>query len=324
MQAQTPGGYVDFQRFGALRESARTDQAKALDQVAEEFEAMFVDLMLAAAREAGFGEGLFDSSEMQTYREMLDQQLAVAVARDNDLGIGKVMAAQYSALLGADADLDQALSDAHADAADPLTLPRVPNAAERAAALAHTPALAAALGPVARNDAGHPATDVAVRKNAFVAELAPYASDAAARLGVSPRALVAQAALESGWGRHVIRDVDGASSHNYFGIKAGPGWQGAVVRVPTTEYINGRAVTVNAAFRAYPDPGAAFADYVDFIGSNPRYQDVVAYGQNPRRFAAELAAAGYATDPDYANKIMAIVDANDWSGLMGTHPQVSY
>lgn len=322
MQAATAGGYVDFSRFSALRQRAVDDGAGALSKVAEEFEALFVDLMLKAAREAEMEGGLFDSNELGTYREMLDQQLAMSLAEQNDLGIGRLMAEQFAGLVE-HADAGAALAR-HTElvptASAALRLPLVPGDAERAAAT-HAATLEAAFGDAAVFPTG--AAGTASHKDAFVAALAPHAQAAASTLGVSPRALVAQAALESGWGRHVIRDAAGRSSHNYFGIKAGPAWDGAVVKVPTTEYINGRAVTVHAAFRAYPDAGAAFADYVDFIGGNPRYEDVVANGASARRFAAELAAAGYATDPNYANKIMAILDADDWSGLLGTQPTVS-
>ncbi|MEQ8660417.1 MAG: glucosaminidase domain-containing protein, partial [Gammaproteobacteria bacterium] len=149
---------------------------------------------------------------------------------------------------------------------------------------------------------------------------AAHAEAAAAELGVSPRAILAQAGLESGWGRHVIRHRDGASSHNYFGIKAGPGWRGDSVRVPTTEYVGGRAVTVEARFRAYPSAAAAFRDYVDFIGANPRYANALARGDSEAAYARELAAAGYATDPRYAEKIIAIIETGDWGDLPRAAP----
>ena len=151
--------------------------------------------------------------------------------------------------------------------------------------------------------------DLAVDKKAFAVRLSPHAAGAADRLGISRRGLIAQAALETGWGRYVIRHPDGRSTHNFFGIKAGPEWSGDVVRVPTTEYIDGRAVTVNAVFRAYESTADAFEDYDDFIEHNPRYEAVVAHGSNAAAFAEQLARAGYATDPNYAEKIVAILDS---------------
>ena len=160
-------------------------------------------------------------------------------------------------------------------------------------------------------------------RQAFIDELAPIAETAAGDLGVAPRALMAQAALESGWGKHVIRMPDGASSHNYFGIKASADWHGQVVKVPTTEYVGGRAVTVNAHFRAYPDAPSAFRDYVDFIGRNPRYQKALEHGANAGQYARQLEAAGYATDPNYANKIMAILSGDGFDGANVNASEVS-
>ncbi len=298
MQAATAGGYVDFKRFGHLREAARTDQSGTMNEVAQEFEAMFVDLMLKSAREAEMQGGLFDSSEMDTYREMLDQQIARSMAQNTDLGIGAVMARQFSELIGD----DKIASDNTRADGTPVFTPRYAPTVDYAPATTATPRLSSAASdstPAARSG-----------RDGFIAALAPHAAAAAGNLGISPAAILAQAALETGWGEHVIRHADGRSSHNYFGIKAGAGWAGETVKVQTTEFIGGRAVMVNAAFRAYDDASSAFADYVDFIGQNPRYRDVVLHGASPHRYAAEIAAAGYATDPAYARKIIAILDGS--------------
>lgn len=299
--ARTAGGYVDFRRFEQMRETAHKDQATAIDQVAQEFEALFVDLMLKSAREAEMQGGLFDSNEMDTYREMLDQQIARSMSANHELGIGEVMARQFSTLAGRSEPGDTTVDDS----GTPVFTPRYAPTVDYAAAMAPSAFMpsAAPQGSTAGPRAGS-------GRDGFVAALAPHAADAAARLGIAPSAVLAQAALETGWGEHVMRHADGRSSHNYFGIKAGAGWHGDVVKVQTTEYIGGRAVTVNAAFRAYDDPASAFNDYVDFIGRNPRYRDAVEHGASPHRYAAEIAAAGYATDPAYARKIIAILDGS--------------
>jgi flagellar protein FlgJ len=141
---------------------------------------------------------------------------------------------------------------------------------------------------------------------AFVAEVWPHAKAAAAELGVDPRMLVAQAALETGWGRSVMRGPDGKPSHNLFGIKATGGWQGDAVHQQTTEFRQGVLQRERASFRAYGSVGESFADYVRLIGENPRYRDAVAAGTDGHRFADALARAGYATDPQYADKLKAI------------------
>ncbi|MBS7457202.1 flagellar assembly peptidoglycan hydrolase FlgJ [Coralloluteibacterium stylophorae] len=141
---------------------------------------------------------------------------------------------------------------------------------------------------------------------AFVAEVWPHAQKAAAELGVCPKVLVAQAALETGWGRSRIDGAHG-SANNLFGIKAGRGWHGRSVGAATREVIGGRNVMENARFRAYGSTAESFADYVGFLKNNPRYADAVGQSDT-RRFASALQRAGYATDPRYAAKITAIAE----------------
>jgi len=313
MQSSSSTAHVDFSRFGAMREHAARDQHAALADVAEEFEALFVDLMLKSARDAEMSGGLFDSNALSTYREMLDHQLAITLARNNDLGIGAALTRQMDGLLTEPEKSEQTVDPAPERVAaaeavlsalrryegpDPYTAPLT----------TLTPSIPHATSPA------RPANDYDPRR-AFIARLAPHAAEAGASLGVAPRALLAQAALESGWGEHVIRRSDGRSSHNYFGIKAGGGWRGDVVTIPTTEYVNGRAVTTRAAFRAYDTPAEAFGDYVRFVGDNPRYRGALDAGADAARFARGLAKAGYATDPRYGEKIIAIIETGDWNAI---------
>ena len=140
----------------------------------------------------------------------------------------------------------------------------------------------------------------------FIATMLPMAKEAAAKIGVDPAYLVAQAALETGWGKSIIRDSDGASSHNLFGIKAAGGWQGDSARALTTEYKGGQAVKEAAKFRSYDSFQDSFNDYVSFLQNNDRYDDALDATANPKQFVRELQQAGYATDPQYANKVAQI------------------
>lgn len=140
----------------------------------------------------------------------------------------------------------------------------------------------------------------------FVATMLPMAEEAAQKIGVDARYLVAQAALETGWGKSIIRQADGSSSHNLFGIKAQRGWEGESARVLTTEYNGGKAVKESAAFRTYDSFQQSFNDYVSFLQGNGRYQDALGSTANPDHFVRELQEAGYATDPQYARKIAQI------------------
>ena len=140
-------------------------------------------------------------------------------------------------------------------------------------------------------------------QQAFLDSIAPWARQAAARLGVAPELVSAHAALESGWGQRPLRGSDGASSHNLFGIKAGAGWNGATSDSSTTEYVNGAALKTRERFRAYPNPASAFDDYARMLLENPRYRGALNTGSDAQAFAQGLARGGYATDPGYAAKL---------------------
>lgn len=143
-------------------------------------------------------------------------------------------------------------------------------------------------------------------KDEFIAAMLPMAEQAAEKIGVDARYLVAQAALETGWGKSIIRQQDGSSSHNLFGIKSHNSWGGESARVLTTEYKGGKAVKEAASFRAYDSYAHSFEDYVSFLQSNGRYEKALDATQNPEQFARELQKAGYATDPQYARKVSQI------------------
>ena len=140
-------------------------------------------------------------------------------------------------------------------------------------------------------------------QQAFLDNIAPWAREAADKLGVAPELVQAHAALESGWGQRPIRNAGGDSSHNLFGIKAGAAWNGAVNESATTEYVAGAAISTRERFRSYPDAGAAFRDYARTLIENPRYKDALNVGSDAHAFARGLARGGYATDPAYAAKL---------------------
>ena len=142
--------------------------------------------------------------------------------------------------------------------------------------------------------------------DAFVATMLPMAQQAAARIGVDPLYLVAQAALETGWGKSVMRQQDGSSSHNLFGIKATGSWQGAQARAITSEFKGGQMVKETADFRSYDSYQDSFHDLVTLLQSNNRYKEVLNAADKPEQFVRELQKAGYATDPEYASKISQI------------------
>lgn len=278
---------TDFSQYAKLRAQARSEDPAALRATAEQFEALLLQQMLKSMRAANLGDDVLGGEQTQFYQEMFDQQIAQHLAAGRGLGIADLMVRQMQA------------RDVRRDPVS--TVGPVPRAAQGAAgpskAIANT-----ATSHVSRLTSHEPTPE------AFVRSILPHAEKAAAEIGVPARVLVAQAALETGWGRHAMRRDDGSPAFNFFGIKADTRWQGDKVQTMTSEFENGAMRHESAAFRAYASPAAAFDDYVRFLKSNPRYADALRHDGDARRFAVGLQRAGYATDPAYAQKILSIAD----------------
>jgi peptidoglycan hydrolase FlgJ len=167
---------------------------------------------------------------------------------------------------------------------------------------------AAATWVEAMNERLRPNTSQPEHVRAFQARMTPHAEEASRITGIPARFIVAQAALESGWGKREIAGADGSNSFNLFGIKATGGWKGKTVDVLTTEYINGVPQKRVEKFRAYDSYSDAFRDYANLLRNNPRYEGVLANGRHVQGFAQGLQQAGYATDPNYAAKLARIIN----------------
>ena len=310
-----------------LRRSARAGEASATREVAQQFEALFVQMMIKQMRDAMPTDGgLFGGGEqMKLYESMHDQQLALAMSQRGGIGLADAIERQ---LRPGGLPAGSAAGLATGDEPRPLHFPthRLPARHAPLVSLERHTALQGARstagtrpapmhGPAAAPPTGGYRPPASPAE--FVQRMMPHARRAAARLGVAPEVLVAQSALETGWGRHVMRDADGRSSHNLFGIKATGGWRGDSVRVSTLEYRDGTAQRETAAFRGYPDEAASFADYVRLVGNNPRYQQAVANAASPEAYLRGLQEAGYATDPAYADKILSILERG-LPGLSGS------
>lgn len=304
-----PSVYTDLQGLTQLRAQAQQKSPEALREAARQFEALFVQMMLKSMRDAKIGEGLMDSEQSDMYRDMYDKQMAMEMTRQRGIGLAAMIVKQ----LGGNAT--SVAPAAAMQAGLPLSSARPGQSAASPQATAHpsTSPFVAALPMFAPVDGARAQTTTPTdlgTPQAFVQTVWPHAQQAARDLGVRPEVLVAQAALETGWGRSVMQQADGSSSHNLFGIKASHGWDGAQVSVPTLEYSDGVAVRTRASFRAYGSFADSFNDYVDFLKRNPRYRDALAQADDPAAFANALQRAGYATDPAYAQKITGIVNGD--------------
>lgn len=286
--------YTDFTGLQRLKVQARADQAAARGEVARQFESIFLGQMLKSMRAASGGAvGITDSKQSLFYREMYDQQLAVQLAKSRGTGLAEVIERQLGGQPPA--------ARAGKQIGDYRSWPTWGGAL--------IPGLGA--GGSGDSSVAGRASGLGEARAEFIRALRPHAEQAGRALGVAPEALLAQAALETGWGRHVMAGADGRSSHNLFGIKADRSWDGDHVQVSTLEYRDGVPLRTRAAFRSYGSVGESFADYVAFLRSNPRYEKALAVARDPQSFVEELQRAGYATDPQYAAKLKRIMAAEE-------------
>jgi flagellar protein FlgJ len=257
----------------ALRAKAASDPKAAIKIAAKQFEAMFMQQIMKGMRESSLNTGMLENQSTQMGTEMLDTQFANKMSGAPG-GLADIIARQLERQIGN------------------LTTPK-----------AAVPVAAAAGSASSGGSAS-----VSPTQAEFLRAHTAAAQGAEAETGIPAAFMVAQAAHESGWGRHEIKNADGSSSHNLFGIKAGSNWKGPTTTVQTTEVVGGVAHKVSAKFRAYANYDESFRDYAQLMKDNPRYSKVVASGSSPQAFAQGLQRAGYATDPAYAQKLTRMIN----------------
>ena len=275
--------YADPTALAGLKRSAAAQTPEALRETARQFESLFSTMMLKSMRDATPKDSLFGSDQQGFYQDMFDQQLATQLSKGKGLGLADVLVKQL-----------------------------MMQSAGLSGTTAQTDAVPARSGAVVAQSS---AADTDLRSSGsnwpprsreeFVRAMAPEAEAAAQKLGVDPATIIAHAALETGWGRHMPATADGQSSNNLFGIKAGTAWRGATATTMTTEFEQGTARSVPASFRAYESPGQSLRDYTSLL-QNPRYAAARGTGDDALAFGRALQSAGYATDPDYAMKLSAV------------------
>tara|TARA_R110000782_G_scaffold173151_2_gene264712 strand:+ start:243 stop:1214 length:972 start_codon:yes stop_codon:yes gene_type:complete len=301
--------FMDIQGLASLRSQARQAPGAAISEVAGQFESLFVQMMLKSMRDATVDGGLFDSTQLDTYQQMFDQQVSLELSQQGGIGLAEILVTQ----LGGGAQSETVIEEA--GSAPPLvSLERPPLRVQR-----DVPGLippATERQSVVRADSATRQDDLAASPEAFIEAVWDDAVVAAGELGLDPAVLVAQSALETGWGKKVIQAADGSSSFNLFGIKVGNGWRGDSSTVNTMEFRDGLAALEKAAFRVYDSLSTAFKDYVSFLKDNPRYQSALEKVSDSKAFLTELQQAGYATDPKYAEKILGILERGSYSNLV--------
>ena len=265
---------LDGRGFNELRRFANHNSPEGLKAAAQQFEAVFLNMMLKSMRNATPDDGPTNSEQSRMYVSILDEQLSQSMA-SKGVGIADLLVRQLSRFIG---------SDSAATKEKAMTAPLAPS-----------------------GESGKSEAPVLPKAQAFQTRVASHAEAASRATGIPAKFMIGHAALESGWGRREIVGSDGVNSHNLFGIKATSAWKGKVVESVTSEYANGVLQKVVQKFRAYDSYADAFKDYASLLRNSPRYQQVIVNAKDPTAFAQVLQRAGYATDPSYADKLTRVI-----------------
>lgn len=322
--------YSDLNSLQSLKTQARNNDPEALREVARQFEQIFLNQMLKSMRDANESfsdpDNVFTGGDVRFFQDMMDQQMTMEMVQGRGIGLTEVLVKQLSNQMGIAMNEKPPGSEALNVTPGSWILKSYGNQANLAAA--------AVLGDY---NFAPDKDDIALqnsiaeleklksdlyRKNSvevpeqfdspqhFVASLLPMAESVAKELGVNPKVLLAQAALETGWGKHMVRDNTGQNSFNLFNIKAGSRWSGDVAAANSLEFKDGVMSREVSKFRSYASYEESFKDYGQFLQNSPRYQEALDAAADPHKYVQLLQKAGYATDPKYAEKISSIFNSD--------------
>ncbi|MEZ9596508.1 flagellar assembly peptidoglycan hydrolase FlgJ [Shewanella sp. 10N.261.52.F9] len=343
--------FLDLGGLDSLRSRAQKDETSALKEVAQQFEGIFVQMLMQSMRDANAvfeSDSPMNSQYTKFYEQMHDQQMSLNLSGEGMLGLADLMVQQLdpanspmtpASVLRGDINGASKAAALTMDKPDMLQMPTARVASNDASN--HTSTNSMALPSLQSNQyasvngnaelataapklqtldsvlSGKVLPSAAVNgdksqanftsQDEFVSRLYPHAEKAAAALGTTPEVLIAQSALETGWGQKMVKGHQGQQSNNLFNIKADNRWQGDKASVSTLEYEQGIAVKQQANFRVYEDIGQSFNDFVSFVSNGERYQDAMKQASNPQAFIRSLQDAGYATDPKYADKVIQVM-----------------
>ncbi|MFI3275766.1 flagellar assembly peptidoglycan hydrolase FlgJ [Vibrio sp.] len=289
-------GFIhDIGSLDRLRQQAvngeEGSEKEALTAAAKQFESIFTSMLFKSMRDANssFKSDMLNSQNEQFYRQMQDDQMASELSASGSLGLADMIVAQLSAGQASDATEDKVRSEGFDTS---LQRPQYSGRSEERAS--EIQSVSAAKRPVFFDS-----------PESFVTSIKPYAEKAASALGVDSSLLLAQAALETGWGSKMVKNSLG-NSNNLFNIKADRSWKGDKVATQTLEFHGKTAVKESASFRSYSSFEDSFNDYVKFLNENPRYETALQHQGNSENFIKGIHQAGYATDPNYADKVLRV------------------
>lgn len=332
MSAPPLPSIFDLNSLTALKAQVKANDAQAIKSTAKQFEALFLQMMLKSMRDATPKEGVFDSDQTRFYESLLDSQMAQVMAEKGGTGLAAMIERQMTKTSASvlpdetksfplnspaktfplNAPRQFPLKNPGADDGKKLELPLSKTGAGLSRA-ADMPAVQSATADkiplVADEGRAYAATATDTHRD-FINKVQASALEAEKSSGIPAHFMVAQAALETGWGKFEPRHADGQPSYNLFGIKAGRNWSGPVVEASTSEYVGGKTTRQTERFRAYSSYAEAFQDYARLLASTPRYTAAyssAAANRDASGFARGLQSAGYATDPQYASKLERII-----------------
>ncbi len=318
--------YHDLVGLQELKSKSKLDpeNKEALQLAAQHFESIFIGMMLKSMREANavFEEGNpMHSNTTKFFRDMYDSQLATDMADQGSMGLADIIVQQLSgdkdnftnaSTLRTDNRFEQLVKD--------ISLSKKPAEVMPKEAMNIVPALNNAQD-VKTNEKPTVEFD---SPDSFVEQVWHHAKQTASRIGMNPAVMIAQSALETGWGQHVIKDKDGQSSFNLFNVKALRDWDGDKTGQTTVEFENGIAVKKVQPFRVYNSISESFEDFISFLKSDSRYEPALEKSGDPEQFLHKLQSAGYATDPNYAEKIIGILKSDRFKDMINkvTSPEM--
>lgn len=304
---------TDFKGLSKLKVAAKNKDQGADREVAQQFESLFLKMMIKTMRQSET-PGILDSAQTNMARDLYDEQLAVQLSKRGGIGIGDLIMRQTQ---GKPNQQPQSSIPGNMGAirhisSPPFSAPLI-QLPDNMVPKVHAKNPLMDQSPLTTTDPVTP-PDFPTKPRAywdspkdFISELKPAADLAAAKIGTQPEAILAIAALETGWGKHIMSAAPGDSSYNLFGIKADPGWKNSRVFSRTLEFEDGIMKTKKEPFRTYHSATESVLDFANFIASNPRYQAAIEHAEDPQRFIDEIHHAGYATDPDYRQKVKSVM-----------------
>lgn len=289
------GAAFDIRGLDSLKREVKTSSAEGIKAAAKQMEGIFIQMMLKSMREASFKDGLMNSEQSDMFTSMYDLQISQDIAAQSKMGFADLMVRQ----MGGDVAPSRAIQ---ALAPEPYKLTHGATASARAMHFRSMPLVDTGFAQEMSIPDLQPTKD----NSNFVSKMLEPAIAAAKKSGIPHLLIIAQAALESGWGQKEISSPEGIKSHNIFGVKATAHWKGESTEITTTEFIGGTLRKVKAAFKVYPSYSSALDDYISLLTHNPLFEKV-AHSVSPERAAQALQSGGYATDPNYAKKLINII-----------------